>query len=154
MAFSLFRRKILLIKLIKDKCFHAQIEFTRLLAECLYWAFSIVVLEKDQTVLDEVKMEDFLDKLVSYIGDNIKVYKNVRSSFAGEFKKRYEVTANFFAETFDFSFKNVFSLGSLFLLTSFNHLQFSPLFSMNSEKTSLFSRMIFENLTSSQNISL
>lgn len=109
MAFSLFRRKILLIKLIKDKCFHAQIEFTRLLAECLYWAFSIVVLEKDQTVLDEVKTEDFLDKLVSYIGDNIKVYKNVRSSFAGEFKKRYEVTANFFAETFDFSFKKYLS---------------------------------------------
>ena len=108
-AFSLFRSKILLIKLIKDKCFHAQIEFTRLLAECLYWAFSIVVLEKDQTVLDEVKMEDFLDKLVSYIGDNIKVYKNVRSSFAGEFKKRYEVTANFFAETFDFSFKKYLS---------------------------------------------
>lgn len=109
MAFSLFRNKILLIKLIKDKCFHAQIEFTRLLAECLYWAFSIVVLEKDQTVLDEVKTEDFLDKLVSYIGDNIKVYKNVRSSFAGEFKKRYEVTANFFAETFDFSFKKYLS---------------------------------------------
>lgn len=109
MAFSLFRNKILLIKLIKDKCFHAQIEFTRLLAECLYWAFSIVVLEKDQTVLDEVKMEDFLDKLVSYIGDNIKVYKNVRSSFAGEFKKRYEVTAYFFAETFDFSFKKYLS---------------------------------------------
>ena len=42
MAFSLFRRKILLIKLIKDKCFHAQIEFTRLLAECLYWAFPLL----------------------------------------------------------------------------------------------------------------
>ena len=109
MAFSLFRNKILLIKLIKDKCFHAQIEFTRLLAECLYWAFSIVVLEKDQAALDEVKTEYFHDKLISYIGDNIKVYKNVRSSFAGEFKKRYEVTARFFAETFGFSFKKYLS---------------------------------------------
>ena len=109
MVFRLFQNKILLIKLIKDKCFHTQIEFTRLLAECLYWAFSIVVLEKGQTALDEVKAEDFLDKLVCYIGNNIKVYKNVRSSFAGEFKKRYEVTACFFAEIFDFSFKKYLS---------------------------------------------
>lgn len=103
--FEQFKRKVMLVKQIKEKCLLSQTEFTRLLAECLYWALSIIVLEKDETILDKVGTNEILDSLVSYIADNIKVYKNVRSSFTGEFKKRYDVTANFFSKKFNLSFK-------------------------------------------------
>lgn len=107
--FSQFQRKIMLIKQIKEKCLLSQTAFTRLLAECFYWALSIIALEKGEKVLDEIDDESFLSRLVSYIGDNIEAYKNVRSSFSGEFKKRYDVTAKFFSMEFNLSFKNYLS---------------------------------------------
>lgn len=107
--FNQFQRKVMLVKIIKDRCLLAQTGFTRLLAECLYWALSIIVLEKGETVLDDVETEEFLGLLVTYIGDNIKVYKNVRSSFTGEFKERYDVTAHFFSEKYNLSFKKYLS---------------------------------------------
>ncbi|WP_455051985.1 DUF262 domain-containing protein [Leyella stercorea] len=107
--FEQFKRKVMLVKKIKEKCILTHIEFTRLLAECLYWVLSIIALEKDDTILDEIEAEDFLDRLVSYIDHNTKVYQNVRSSFTDEFKKRYDVTADFFSKEYKLSFKKYLS---------------------------------------------
>lgn len=108
-VFEQFHSRVLLIKMIKEKCVLSQIEFTRLLAECLYWALSIVSLEKGEDTLERVK-EEVLMRLVCYISDNIMVYKNVRSSFAGEFKKRYDVTAAFFLKNLACLLKSIFLL--------------------------------------------
>lgn len=107
--FEQFKRKVILLRKVKEKCFFFKTEFTRLLAECLYWALSIVVLEKGKISLDKAESEEFLDRLVSYISKNINVYKSVRSSFTGEFKKRYDVTAAFFIEEYNLSFKKYLS---------------------------------------------
>lgn len=109
-VFEQFHSRVLLIKMIKEKCVLSQIEFTRLLAECLYWALSIVSLEKGEDTLERVKEEEVLMRLVCYISDNIMVYKNVRSSFAGEFKKRYDVTAAFFLKNLACLLKSIFLL--------------------------------------------
>lgn len=113
-VFEQFYSKVLLIKMIKEKCVLSQIEFTRLLAECLYWALSIVSLEKGEDTLKRVIEEEVLMRLVCYISDNIMVYKNVRSSFTGEFKNRYDVTAAFFSKEFSLSFKKYLSTSDEF----------------------------------------
>lgn len=104
-----FRSIVLLIKQIKEECLANKLDFTRLVAECLYWALSIVASEKGVCELDVIKNPKVMMKLTSYIRENIKVYKNVRSSFSGEFKARYDTTAKFFSLEFGVSFKKYLS---------------------------------------------
>lgn len=100
-----FKEIIKTIKYIKDCFILKNLDFTRLLAECLYWALSIVTLEKGKKCLDTIKHLNIIEKLISSIAPSIDVYKSVRSSFAAEFQKRYEVTAKFFTDEFSVAFE-------------------------------------------------
>lgn len=107
--YSQFKEIIEAIKYIKGCFIREELDFTRLLAECLYWALSIVIFEKGKMCLDKIQNPDTIEMLISSIAPNIDVYKNVRSSFAAEFQKRYEVTAKFFADEFAVMFDKYLS---------------------------------------------
>lgn len=51
-----FRSIVLLIKQIKEECLANKLDFTRLVAECLYWALSIVASEKGVCELDVIRV--------------------------------------------------------------------------------------------------
>lgn len=109
LIYNQFKSIILLIKQIKEECQNNKIDFTRLLAECLYWALSIIASERGLENLKQDLNPCILSKLILYISKNINVYKSVRSSFTGEFKTRYDTTAKFFSLEFGVSFKKYLS---------------------------------------------
>lgn len=102
--YAQFKSIVESIKNIKQCFLQQNIEFTRLLGECLYWALAILISEKGEEFLNKITNADVIERLVKSIAPNIQVFKSVRSSFAAEFQKRYEVTAQFFRSEFSVNF--------------------------------------------------
>lgn len=71
------------------------VKVNRLIAECLYWALSIVREEKNGDLSDITNK--MLKELAPYIKEHLQAYNMVRSSFAFELNNRYEITARFFS---------------------------------------------------------
>ena len=102
--YAQFKSIVESIKNIKQCFLQQNIEFTRLLGECLYWALAILISEKGEEFLNKITNADVIERLVKSIAPDIQVFKSVRSSFAAEFQKRYEVTAQFFRSEFSVNF--------------------------------------------------
>lgn len=84
------------------------IKVNRLIAECLYWALSIVREEKNGDLTDVT--DKTIIELSPFIKENLLAYNMVRSSFSFELNNRYEITASFFSRycnvDFDIYLKN------------------------------------------------
>lgn len=93
-----FKRRLSLLDFIEAGFTAANVAYNRLVGECLYWAISIVEIEKN-TKLNS----DFFPchKLVNYIKDNLEKFTTVRSSFANILFERYKCMADFFIQEFD-----------------------------------------------------
>lgn len=72
------------------------IKVNRLIAECLYWALSIVREEKEGD-LSDITYKTVME-LSPFIKVNLQAYNMVRSSFAFELNNRYEITSTFFSK--------------------------------------------------------
>lgn len=112
--YAQFKNIVGTIKYIKQYFLQKNVEFTRLLGECLYWALAIIISEKGEQFLNKIKDTDIVERLVSSIAPNVQVYKSVRSSFAAEFQKRYEVTAQFFESEFSVNFSKYLNTTEVF----------------------------------------
>lgn len=96
-----FRRRLGLLDFIEAGFMDANVPYNRLIGECLYWAISIVEMEKNCHLKENMLMRN---RLVDYIKENIDKYTTVRSSFANILFERFECTADFFAEEFHCDF--------------------------------------------------
>lgn len=96
-----FKRRLRLIGQIEQQFVEASVPYNRLLGECLYWAISIVEMEKGKDVEVDMFM---LDHIVDYFKDYIEKFTTVRSSFVSILVERYECTADFFSKEYDCNF--------------------------------------------------
>ena len=97
-----FRRRLGLLDYIETGFADANVPYNRLIGECLYWATSIVEMEKDCHLQEDFFMRS---RLVEYIRAHIDKYTTVRSSFANILFERFECTAEYFEREYgcDFS---------------------------------------------------
>lgn len=96
-----FRKRLMALDQIEKAFSDFGIVYNRLVGECLYWAISIVEMEKG--VHFEVDLT-LLARLLDYIKENIDAYTTVRSSFMQVLIRRYECTAKFFHDEFNCDF--------------------------------------------------
>lgn len=96
-----FKRRLGLLNFIETGFADADVPYNRLIGECLYWAISIVEMEKDCYIQDDMFMRN---RLVEYIKDNIDKYTIVRSSFANILFERFRCTAGFFEREYNCDF--------------------------------------------------
>jgi len=99
--YSRFIEKINLLTKIKSGFPNDGNSYNRLISECLFWAFSI--LENEGLSLNIIT-EEIIDELRLYIYDNIESFEMIRSSFAKELYKRYDVISTFFTNKFQIDF--------------------------------------------------
>lgn len=99
--YSRFIEKINLLTKIKSGFPDDGHSYNRLISECLFWAFSI--LENEGLSLSIIT-EEIINELRYYIFTNIESFEMIRSSFAKELYKRYDVISTFFSEKFDIDF--------------------------------------------------
>lgn len=97
-----FRRRLCLLDFIEAGFVDADVPYNRLIGECLYWAISIVEMEKESRLQDDMFIRS---RLVEYFRENIDKFTTARSSFAGILFDRYECTAKFFEQEYVCSFK-------------------------------------------------
>lgn len=88
----------MLVRGLKER----EVPTNRLISECLYWAISIIKVEKEDD-LSGIN-ESILDPLAVYLSKNIQNYKTIRSSFSNEVNQRYSTTAAFFSDKFNIDF--------------------------------------------------
>lgn len=96
-----FKRRLMLLDFIGIGFEDANVPYNRLVGECLYWAISIVEIEKDIQLQNDMFMRA---RLVAHIKENIDKFTTVRSSFANILFDRFECTALFFEKEFGCSF--------------------------------------------------
>lgn len=96
-----FRRRLDLLDFIETGFSDVNVPYNRLIGECLYWAITIVEMEKECHLKNEMFMRS---RLVEYIKDNIDKYTTARSSFANILFERYETTAKFFEQEYGCNF--------------------------------------------------
>jgi hypothetical protein len=99
--FSSFIEKINLLTKIRSNFIQPNVNYNRLITECLFWAFSI--LEEEKISLKQISGE-VITELVKYIQAHKEDFSMVRSSFAKILTNRYTVTADFFSERFKVDF--------------------------------------------------
>lgn len=104
-------KKINLLKRIKVKLKQKNIDYNRLISECLFWGFSI--LEQENINLASIS-EATIEDLARYIELNIKDFSMIRSSFSKELYTRYTTTSKFLSEKFDIKFENYLNTSSEF----------------------------------------
>lgn len=97
-----FKRRLELLDFLEAGFMEAGVAYNRLIGECLYWAISIVEMEKNIKLLGN---DMFMRSgLIEHIKKNIDKFTMVRSSFANILFDRYECTAQFFEKEFDCNF--------------------------------------------------
>ncbi len=96
-----FRRRLGLLDFIESGFMDAEVPYNQLIGECLYWAISIVEMEKDCHLQEDMFMRN---RLVNYVKENIEKYTTVRSSFANILFERFKCTADFFSEEYHCDF--------------------------------------------------
>jgi len=96
-----FVKKINLIKKIYLSI-QNKVNYNRLISECLFWGFSILERENPSS---EVSDEN-LERICSYIKENITFYDMDRSSFSKNINSRYENIASIFSQLFQLKFDN------------------------------------------------
>ncbi|GAB6147216.1 GmrSD restriction endonuclease domain-containing protein [Desulfocicer niacini] len=77
--------------------------FNRLVAECIFWALSI--LEENDYLLKNID-SNFINNLAAYFDEQKSVFEMDRSSFSKELQTRYSVTAGYFSKKCDVSFSD------------------------------------------------
>lgn len=97
-----FRRRLALLDFFETGFAKASVAYNRLVGECLYWAISIVEMEKGIQITDDILLRI---KLVDYIKENIEKFTTVRSSFSNILFERFECMANFFKNEYGVSFE-------------------------------------------------
>lgn len=96
-----FKRRLVLLGFYEAGFSDANVTYNRLIGDCLYWAISIVEIEKNTHLHNDMQMRS---RLIEYIKDNIDKYTTVRSSFANILFERFDCTARFFENEFNCSF--------------------------------------------------
>lgn len=96
-----FKRRLGLLDFIEVGFGEAKVPYNRLIGECLYWAISIVELEKDCHLQDDMFIRS---RIIAYLHENIDKFTTVRSSFAGILFDRFECTAKFFEQEYGCNF--------------------------------------------------
>lgn len=94
-VYNSFIQIVNLVDMLSQGLQKTGIRVNRLIAECLYWALSIVREERDGDLSDIT--DRTLIELAPFIKENLQAYNMVRSSFAFELNNRYEITAKFFS---------------------------------------------------------
>ena len=100
-----FIEKIDLLLKLKEYFSACNIEYNKLISECLIWALYICEVEK--ICIPEYEAEsEFYEDLVEYIRAGIDKFTNVESHFYKSYEPRYEYILKFFEEKFQ---KKLFS---------------------------------------------
>ncbi|WKK59903.1 DUF262 domain-containing protein [Sphingobacterium sp. BN32] len=94
-----FTAKINILERVKNRISKSE-DYNRLISECLFWALSIYQKEKGNLNISNSEIE----KIASYIDDNIEQYIMDRSSFAIHIKNRYENVSKIFKKLFNINF--------------------------------------------------
>ncbi|QQT55345.1 DUF262 domain-containing protein [Sphingobacterium multivorum] len=94
-----FTAKINILERVKNRISKSE-DYNRLISECLFWALSIYQKEKGNLNINNSEIE----KIASYIDDNIEQYIMDRSSFAIHIKNRYENVSKIFKKLFNINF--------------------------------------------------
>lgn len=97
-----FKKKLDLIDSIRESLESIDLPYNRLISEVLFWAFSIME-ENDITLPEENSKE--LAGFADIILKDIHAFKMDRSSFANEIVTRYQIMADYLAETYSINTK-------------------------------------------------
>lgn len=97
-----FRRRLGILDFMEAGFSEAGVPYNRLIGECLYWAVSIVEMEKGITIDGNMFLRS---RLIEHIIENIDKFTTVRSSFANILFERYSCMAEFFEREYGCSFK-------------------------------------------------
>lgn len=97
-----FRRRLLILDFMEAGFTEAGLPYNRLIGECLYWAVSIVEMEKSITINGDMFLRS---RLIEHITEHIDKFTTVRSSFANILFERYACMAAFFEREYGCSFK-------------------------------------------------
>ncbi|WP_191561607.1 DUF262 domain-containing protein [Metabacillus idriensis] len=106
-----FVKKIEILDLIKTRFDQQKLYSNRLIFECLFWALNICEIEKLN--IGQFKENDFIEKIVNYITENILDYTLENNHFTKETLQRHVTIAKFFEEEYKVSF-NLYLFNSLF----------------------------------------
>ncbi|WPP49655.1 DUF262 domain-containing protein [Catalinimonas niigatensis] len=102
--FNNFVRKINFISEVKKSIEREGGQANRLVFECLYWGLSVT--ENEGIPFSHIDDFNFKKKVSKYLSSNISNFKTDRSSFSEQIFERYSITATFFEESLNLSFKN------------------------------------------------
>ena len=97
-----FRRRLGILDFMEAGFSEAGVPYNRLIGECLYWAVSIVEMEKGMTIDGDMFLRS---RLIEHIIENIDKFTTVRSSFANILFERYSCMAEFFEREYGCNFK-------------------------------------------------
>lgn len=100
--YSNFKTKIDILKNIKLNLEEKRIPSNKLVFECLFWALTIV--EQENIDINKAMTDQILVKIISFINENISIYKTENSHFYKEMKERYTGTASIFEAVFGVNF--------------------------------------------------
>lgn len=100
-VYASLKRKMQQLDKVEQAFVNSNINYNRLISECLFWAFTIV--EEDKG--NEIDIDIFrLQTITDYFKQNIDKFSMERSSFVEELFNRYETTAKFFEKEYNCSF--------------------------------------------------
>ena len=96
-----FKKKINLLRKIRNVFIKNKIEYTNLIFECLFWSFQII--ESEDIDLFSLYTEEFINELSEKIEQNLSVYKLESSHFYKEFNLRHKFTLSLYDLDINFS---------------------------------------------------
>lgn len=100
-VYASLKRKMQQLDKVEQAFLNSNINYNRLISECLFWAFTIV--EEDKG--NEIDIDIFrLQTITDYFKQNIDKFSMERSSFVEELFNRYETTAKFFEKEYNCNF--------------------------------------------------
>lgn len=114
--FESLKTKIDNIAIIEESMLKANIQYNRLYAECLFWAFS--VMEQNEIIYNTILEKETLNKLIVFFKENEDFFTTIKSSFYNILVKRYVKIASFFEKEFCCSFKCAIENNDKFKLTN------------------------------------
>ena len=98
--YNTFIQKIDLLIKLKECFYKYEIEYNRLISECLIWVLYICDIEKIDIPEFEENSEFFNDLLI-YISKDIEKFSNLESHFYKSYEPRYEYVLRFIENKFD-----------------------------------------------------